>query len=325
MKQKRDFLSFADLSRRDFLDIMGISMRLKRQLEKTKKNRSVLLKKTLIMIFEKPSLRTHASFEIGMTQLGGHALYFGPEHIGLGKREPIEHAAAVLSRMGDILMARVFDHKTVQELARASQVPVINGLSDLEHPCQTLADVLTMTEHKRTLTGLHIAFVGDGENNVAHSLALASGLLGMHLTVASPKGYAMRKDIVRQAKILAATYQGSITETTNPKAAVKGADVVYTDTWVSMGDEKSKAKRLKVLRPYQVNAALMKLAKPDAIFMHDMPAYIGNEVTKEVFDGKQSVVYDQAENRLHAQKGLMVWLLRAKQRKRRTPGEEGMQ
>ena len=319
MKIKHDFLSFADISRKDFLNVIAVSQALKRTLKRTGKNKPVLRGKTLIMIFEKPSLRTHASFDIGMFQLGGHALYFGPEHIGLGKREPVEHAAQVLSRMGNVIMARVFSHETVAELAKYSKVPVINGLSDLEHPCQTLADLLTMVEHKRTLTGLHVAFVGDGENNVAHSLALAAGLLGMHFRIASPKGYEMDRTIASQAKKLAATYQGSISETHNPKDAVKDADVVYTDTWVSMGDEKSKAKRLTALQPYQVNAALMKLAKPDAIFMHDMPAYLGNEVTKDVFDGKQSVVYDQAENRLHAQKGLIVWLLKQKKRRKNTP------
>ena len=302
--KKRDFLSITDFSRRDFLDVLHIASRLK------KKNRLLLKHKTLIMIFEKPSLRTHASFEIGLTQLGGHALYFGPEHIGLGKREPIEHGAKVLSSMGDILMARVFDHNTVVELAKHSNVPVINGLSDLEHPCQILADVMTIAEHKKRLTGLHIAYVGDGENNVTHSLALASGLLGMHVTVASPKGYAMKPEIVSQAKALAKRYHGSITETHDPRAAVRDADVVYTDTWVSMGDEKEKNKRLKVFKPYQINTILMARAKPDAIFMHDMPAYLGNEVTKEVFDSPQSVVYAQAENRLHAQKGLLVFLLK---------------
>lgn len=314
MSKKHDVLSFADLSRRDFLDILASATRLKRELKKKGKNKPVLLRKTLIMIFEKPSLRTHASFEIGMTELGGHALYFGPEHIGLGKREPIEHAANVLSRMGDIIMARVFDHKTVVELARHSRVPVINGLSDLEHPCQTLADLMTMVEHKRSLTGLRVAFVGDGDNNVTHSLALACGMLGMHLTVASPKGYTMDSMIKKHATTLAERYSGSIRETTDPKIAVRGADVVYTDTWISMGDEKSKTKRLKAFRPYQVSASLMKHAKPDAIFMHDMPAYIGNEVTQDVFSCRQSVCYDQAENRLHAQKGLLIFLLKKRRK-----------
>lgn len=285
--KKRDFLSITDLSRRDILDVLAIAGKLKR----SKRKKPILKGKTLVMIFEKPSLRTHASFDIGMFQLGGHALYLGPEHIGLGKRESIEHAANVLSRMGDVLMARVISHQTVVELAKYSLVPVINGLSDLEHPCQILADVMTIAEYKKRLTGLHLAYVGDGENNVTHSLALVSGLLGMHFTCASPKGYTMKTEIVAAAKALAKKYHGSITGTHDPRVAVRDADVVYTSN-------------------NTIITKLMKLAKPEAIFMHDMPAYLGNEVTKEVFDGPQSVVYDQAENRLHAQKGLLVFLLK---------------
>lgn len=316
MKHKRNFLSITDLSRRDILDVLHLAGRLKKQLKKTGRNRAVLKGKTLIQIYEKPSLRTHASFDIGMFQLGGHALYLGPEHIGLGKREPVEHAANVLSRMGDILMARVFDHNTVVELAKYSKVPVINGLSDLEHPCQILADVMTIAEHKKRLTGLHIAFVGDGENNIPHSLALVSGLLGMHFTCASPPagGYTMKPEIVAAAKALAKKYHGSVIETHDPKAAVRDADVVYADILYSMGDEKERVKRLKDLKAYQIHARLMQHAKPDAFFMHDMPAHLGEEVTKDVFDGPQSVVYDQAENRLHAQKGLLVFLLKRRRR-----------
>lgn len=314
MKRKRDLLSVVDLSRRDILDILAIADKLKRGLKKTGKNKPILKGKTLIMVFEKPSLRTHASFDIGMFQLGGHALYFGPEHIGLGVREPIEHAARVLSRMGSIIMARVYSHKTVTSLAEFSSVPVINGLSDLEHPCQILADIMTMVEYKRNLHHLRVAFIGDGNNNVTHSLALACGLLGMHIAVASPKGYAMKPEVAAIARRFAAKYGGSVTETQRPEAAVKNADVVYTDTWVSMGAEKEKQKRLKAFRSYQVNDKLMRLAKSDAIFMHDMPAHLGNEVTKSVFDGPQSVVYDQAENRLHAQKGLVVFLLKNKKK-----------
>ncbi len=310
MKSQRNFLSITDVTRRDILDILTIAGTLKKRLKKFGKNRSVLKGKTLIMIFEKPSLRTHASFDIGMQQLGGHALYLGPEHIGLGNREPVEHAASVLSRMGDVIMARVFDHATVVELAKYSRVPVINGLSDLEHPCQILADIMTMVEYKGRLNGLRVAFVGDGENNVTHSLSLACGLLGMHFVVASPKEYAMNRAVAVKARELAKKYGGSFTQTISPSEAVKEADVVYTDTWVSMGEERTKAKRLKAFRSYQVNAKLMKLAKPEAIFMHDMPAHLGNEVTKDVFNSPQSVVYTQAENRLHAQKGLLVFLLR---------------
>lgn len=310
MPKKRDLLSITDVSSQELLGILSSAKKMKAELAKKGKNSPTLSRKTLIMVFEKPSLRTHASFEIGMTQLGGHALYFGPEHIGLGKREPVEHAAKVLSSMGDIIMARVFAHKTVSELAQYSKVPVINGLSDLEHPCQILADLLTILEQKISFKRLKIAFVGDGENNVTHSLALACGMLGMHFVAASPKGYAMRQDVVDRAVTLASKSHGSVVQTRNPKDAVRDADVVYTDTWVSMGDETSKSLRLKAFRPYQVNASLMKLAKPTAIFMHDMPAYLGNEVTKDVFDCPQSVVYQQAENRLHAQKALLIFLAR---------------
>jgi ornithine carbamoyltransferase len=311
MPKKRDLLSITDLSSQELLGILSVAKKMKVELKKTGKNSPVLSRKTLIMVFEKPSLRTHASFEIGMTQLGGSALYFGPEQIGLGKREPVEHASKVLSSMGDMIMARVFAHKTVSELAMYSKVPVINGLSDLEHPCQILADLLTVLEQKRSFKRLKVAFIGDGENNVTHSLALACGMLGMHFMVASPKGYAMKAEIVGRATDLATKSRGSISQTRNPKDAVRDADVVYTDTWVSMGDETSKSLRLKAFRPYQVSAALMRLAKPTAIFMHDMPAYLGSEVTKEVFDSPQSVVYQQAENRLHAQKALLVFLARS--------------
>lgn len=312
MIKKRDILSITDLTRRDFLDILGLSAKLKRQRKKTGKNKPLLKGKSLIMVYEKPSLRTHASFDIGMFELGGHALYLGPEHIGLGVREPVEHVAKVLSRMGHAIMARVFAHETVSQLAKFATVPVINGLSDLEHPCQILADILTIVEHKGSLNKLRIAFIGDGNNNVTHSLALVSGLLGMHIVVASPKGYGMRSEIVAKANKLAVRYGGSVSQTLNPNIAAKDADVVYTDTWISMGEERQKAKRLKAFRPYQVDAALMNLAKPDALFMHDMPAHLGQEVTQDVFDGPQSVVYDQAENRLHAQKGLLVFLLKGK-------------
>lgn len=311
---KKDFLSITDFTGWQIRSLLELAADLKRELKTLGQNAPVLSGKTLIMIFEKPSLRTHASFEIAMTQLGGAALYFGPEHIGLGKRELVAHAAKVLSRMGDVLMARVFDHQMLIELAFHSRVSVINGLSDLEHPCQILADLATMQEHKGKLKGLHLAFVGDGQNNVTHSLLLAAGLMGIHCAVASPKGYMPNPDVVKRAEELAGISLGSIHLTHNAKEAVTGADVVYTDTWVSMGDEGEKTKRLKDFASYQVNASLMKLAKDDALFMHDMPAYLGQEVTREVFDSTQSVVFHQAENRLHVQKALLVWLLKGGER-----------
>lgn len=309
MLKKRDFLSITDFSKAEIVQVLDLAVKFKREYKRTGKNTPLLQSKTLIMIFEKPSLRTHASFEIGMTQLGGHAIYFGPQHIDLGKREPIEHGAKVLSAMANVIMARVFAHETVIELAKYSTVPVINGLSDREHPCQILADLLTIKELKGGFHGLKLAYFGDGENNIPHSLALVCGILGMHFVCASPKQYEMKREIASQAKKLARNSGGSITETADPKQAITQADVVYTDTWVSMGDEKEKSKRLKIFPSYRVDSELIKMANPNAVFMHDMPAYLGNEVTKEVFDGPQSVVYTQAENRLHVQKALLVFLL----------------
>lgn len=306
---KKDFLSIEDLNKKEVLEVLHMAQELKKTAKNKGGSKPVLKNKTLVMMFEKPSLRTRLSFEIGMTQLGGHAIYLGPSDIGLGVRESVADIARVASQMGDLIMARVFKHNTVVELAKHSIVPVINGLSEMEHPCQTLADVLTIIENKGACKGLKVAYIGDSENNVTHSLALVSGLLGIHFVTASPKGYWMKKEIVARAKKLAKKNGGSITEVLEPYVAVKGADVVYTDTWVSMGDEAQKTKRLKIFRPYQVTKSLMGLAKKEAIFMHDLPAYRGKEVTSEVIDGPQSVVFEQAENRLHAQKALMLYLL----------------
>lgn len=301
------FLSITDLKAWQVRGVLSLASDLKREHKRFGSNAPILAGKTLAMIFEKPSLRTRLSFEAGMTQLGGHAVCLND--IGLGVRESAAHVARVAGSMADAVLARVFDHQTLLELAAHSSTPVINGLSDLEHPCQILADLLTIQEYKGTLKGSHLAFVGDGENNITHSLLLAAGLLGMHITVASPKGYLPLPSILKKAKDLAQVSLGSINVIQDPKKAVAGADVVYTDTWVSMGDEGEKENRLRDLAPYQVTSKLMKLAKPNAIFMHDMPAYLGQEVTKEVFESTQSVVFDQAENRLHAQKALLVGLM----------------
>lgn len=308
MKPKH-LLSITDITQKNILAVLNLAVKLKREYRGARRSKALLAEKTLIMIFEKPSLRTRLSFEIGMTQLGGHAIYLAPSDIGLGVRESVSDVAKVASRMGDIIMARTFKHITVTELARHSHVPVINGLSDLEHPCQILADLLTITEYKGKLAGLKLAFVGDGDNNVTHSLALASGILGIHFSVASPNGYAMLPQITQAAIKLATKTGGSIMQTTDPVHAVMDADIVYTDTWVSMGDEAQKIKRLKAFSPYQVTQKLMSHAKQNVLFMHDLPAYRGNEVATEVIDGQQSIVFDQAENRLHAQKALMVYLL----------------
>lgn len=300
----KHFLSINDLTTKDILTIFALAIKLKKELKKKGHNKPLLDRKTLAMIFEKPSLRTRVSFETGMTQLGGHAIYLGPSDIQLGKRETASDAARNLCRMADIIMARVFEHKVLIELASGSAVPVINALSDMEHPCQAMADVLTILEHKKKLRGLKLAYVGDGENNVTHSLALLCDKLGMSFACGSPKGYEMKKVIVN-------LLHHPILLSSSPLNVVTGADVVVTDTWVSMGDEAEKKKRLKVFPPYQVNKKLMARAKPDAIFMHCLPAYRGLEVTNEVIDGPQSVVFDEAENRLHVQKALIIHLLKA--------------
>lgn len=311
MNFPKDLLRISDLTAPQFLSLLKIAQTLKKELKTKGKNRPLLANKTLAMIFEKPSLRTRVSFEAGMTQLGGHAIYLAPADIQLGVRESIADVAGTLAKMIDGIMARVFKHETLIGLAENSnEVPIINGLSDLEHPCQILADMLTILEKKGKLKGISLAFVGDGENNVTHSLALASGLLGIDFRVASPKGYKMLPNITAEAKKLAAKNGGKITETENPKEAVRNADVIYTDTWISMGDEKTKKKRLKIFKSYQITQAVMKLAKKNAIFMHDMPAYRGNEVEASVIDGPQSVIFDQAGNRLHAQKAILAVLLK---------------
>ncbi len=299
----------SNLTPTELTQVLALSVRLKKD-QMRKGNNHIFKDKTLAMIFEKPSLRTRVSFETGMTQLGGHAIYLGPNDIQMGKRESVADIAATLSRYVDIIMARVFEHATLEELAKYSSVPVINALSDLEHPCQVTADLLTMLEHKGRLKGLSVAFVGDGENNVTHSLAIAAGMLGMDFRVANPKGFAMNRDIAAEANRFAKKSHGQVREFSNPQEAVAGVDVVYTDTWISMGDEAEKEKRLRTFRGFQVTPELMKFAKRDAVFMHDMPAYRGNEVAQSVIDGPQSIIFDQAENRLHAQKGIMVYLAR---------------
>ncbi|MEK7522297.1 MAG: ornithine carbamoyltransferase [Patescibacteria group bacterium] len=306
---KKDFLSITDLSKEEIIYLIELAITLKEELINNGVNMSYLKNKTLTMIFEKPSLRTRVSFETAMTQLGGHAINLTQIDIGIGQRESAMDVAKVISSMTDVVMARVFRHSLVEELAKHSLVPVINGLSDLEHPCQILADLLTIYECKKKFYGLKIAYFGDSENNIPHSLALASGILGMNFITASPKGYWIKKDIAETAKKTAKKNGCQIIETDDPKRAADNADVIYTDTWISMGDEEEEQKRLKIFPPYQVTKKLMNLAKKDAMFMHDMPIYRGHEVSSEVIDGKQSIIFHQAENRLHAQKALLIYLL----------------
>ena len=263
--------------------------------------------RSLVQIFEKPSLRTRLSFDIAMAELGGHASYLSPAEVGLGRRESVSDVARVVSRMVDAVVLRTHAHETVEEFARHSAVPVVNGLSDLEHPCQALADVLTVRERKG-LAGTVAAYIGDG-NNVAHSLMLCAAKAGLSLRIACPPGYEPQSRFVELARQAAAASGARLELGHDPAAAVAGADVIYTDVWTSMGQEAEYERRRRAFQGFQVNAALLARAKPDAIVMHDLPAHRGEEVTDEVIDGPQSVVFEQAENRLHAQKAVLCWLL----------------
>lgn len=305
--KKSDFLSLSDFSASELLNVLMLAQTLKKEQKENIDHSEILRGKVLTMLFEKPSLRTKLSFEIGMKQFGGHAVYFGQSEIGLGKRESVADIAKVISSMSDVLMARIFDHAVLEELAAHAQIPVINGLSDLEHPCQILADLLTIIEQKGTLEGLAISYVGDGNNNIVHSFLLASVLLKFHFRVASPPGYRVNRSLVEKAKRIDSSF--AFVETSDPRTVVSNADVVVTDTWVSMGKELEREKRLAVFFPYQVNDDLMGLAKKDAIFLHCLPAHRGEEVTADVIDGPQSYVFEEAENRLHVQKAMLSYLL----------------
>ena len=269
---------------------------------------TLLAGKTLALLFEKPSLRTRVSFDVAIRELGGHCIYLSPPEVGLGSREPISDVARVLSRYVDGIAARTFEHETVEELARHATVPVINALSAAEHPCQALADLLTVREKKGALRGLTLAYVGDGDN-VAASLALGCAMAGMRFRIASPEGYELPASVVAQARELARANGGSIELLRKPHEATAEADVVYTDVWASMGQEAERAERREAFAGYTVDGEVMSKAKRDAIFMHDLPAHRGEEVTAEVIDGAQSVVFDQAENRLHAQKAVLALVM----------------
>jgi ornithine carbamoyltransferase len=298
----RDFLSLQDFTPPEMEALLQLALRVKAN---PASYRSALEGKTLAMLFEKPSLRTRATFEIGMGHLGGRALYLGPQEIGLGKRESVPDVARNLSRWVDAIMARVFSHQTVTGLADHATVPVINGLSDCEHPCQALGDYLTLLEHKSKLAGLTLAWVGDG-NNVCHSLIAGAARLGVRMRVGTPPGYEPDAAVVAAAEEAG----GRIQLTYDPAEAVQGADAVYTDVWASMGQEAEAEARRQVFSPFQVNGELMRRAGPQALFMHCLPAHRGEEVTDEVIDAPTSIVYDQAENRLHSQKAILLALLR---------------
>jgi len=300
----KDFLSINDCSPELLKELLRISTRLK-SLYSVGGNDLCLPGKTLAMLFEKPSLRTRISFQVAMTDLGGNAIYVKPEDIGgIGKREPIKDMARVLSRYVDGIMARTFEHGTVTELAAFATVPVINALTDWLHPCQAMADVLTIEEHCGELEGVKIAFIGDG-NNVARSLAFASAKLGMKMVVASPAGYQLDAESIDKANEISAD---SVRQTSDPTQAVVDADIIYTDTWVSMGQEEEKQKRCADFAGFQVNAELLKSA-PRAKIMHCLPANRGLEITDEAAESPNSIMFDQAENRLHFQRALLKKLM----------------
>lgn len=303
----KSLASLDHFTREEIEQILKTSGVLKLQLLRGQEH-PVLKGKTLAMIFEKPSTRTRVSFEVGMWQLGGYALYLSSGDLQLGRGETIVDTARTLSRYVNGIMARVFFHQTILDLIQHSKVPVINGLSDFSHPCQGLADLFTVYEKKGRLEGLKLAYVGDG-NNVAHSLIDGCSNVGMNIVLACPKGYEPDSKVVAQGKKEARKNGSEVRVTDNPKEAVKGADIIYTDVWASMGKEKEHAERVKILKPYQVNSKLVKGAKEDYIFMHCLPAHRGEEVTDEVADSKNSVIFDQAENRLHTQKALMALIM----------------
>jgi len=296
---KRDFLSIFDLSKKEIFELLELSRNIKLS-QKNRIEQPILRNHTLAMIFEKPSLRTRITFETGMTQLGGHAIYLAPQDIQLGKRETVADAAKNISRWVDMIMARVFAHKTVKELSKNATIPVINALSDLEHPCQIMCDLFTILEHKESLKNVTVTYIGDG-NNVCNSLIAAASLLNLRLKVATPKGYEPHKEYLKNAR--------TVQVYNIPEKAVRNTDIVYTDVWTSMGQENETAQRKKIFAKFQVNKKLLKLAKKTALVMHCLPAHRGEEITADIIDGPQSIVFDQAENRLHTQKALMIWLL----------------
>ena len=299
----KDLLSISDLGSEDIRLLISNAIDMKAEGWS-----SLLSGKVLALMFEKPSLRTRVSFEVAMRQLGGHTIYLSPAEVGLGKRESVSDVARVLSRYVDAITVRTFSHQTLEVLARYAGVPVINALSDLEHPCQALADLLTIYEKKGRLEGVTLAYIGDG-NNVAHSLLLAASLAGVNFRIASPDGYRVQERILHLAQGYAIDSGAEIFCTEEPRLAVSGADVVYTDVWASMGQEVEADRRRRIFDGYQVNSELMSLAREDAILMHPLPAHRGEEVAEDILDSPQSVVLDQAENRMHLQKALLAGML----------------
>ncbi|MBU0703877.1 MAG: ornithine carbamoyltransferase, partial [Chloroflexi bacterium] len=310
----RHFLSMLDFSREEILAVLDTAHELKdvygshrRAARAEARGSAPLAGKTLAMIFQKPSLRTRVSFETGMTLLGGHAIYLAPTDISLGKRETTEDIAIVLARYVDIIMARVFGHNIVEDLANHSTVPVINGLSDHEHPCQALADLQTVLERRGRLAGLNFVFCGDG-NNVAHSLMFAGALSGMNVTVVTPPGYEPKAQVLSESQKIGSSTGAKIKASNDLAGSVKGADVIYTDVWASMGQEAEAAERKRTFEDYRIDAETMKRADPQAVILHCLPAHYGDEIDYATSRLPNSAIFDQAENRLHAQKALMVHL-----------------
>ena len=308
----RHLLTLTDLTKDEILEIIEEAKNIK----KNPGNYLDSMKdKTLLMIFAKPSLRTRISFEVGMTQMGGHGIYYDISTSPMGKKESIADTARTSSRYVNLVMARLFEHKDIEEYAKNSSVSVINALTNFSHPCQIIADLMTINEKKGDLKGLKLAYLGDSNNNVTHSLILGCTKVGMNISIASPEGkeFEPQESIIEEGKKNAEETECELILTNNPEEAVKDADVVYTDSWMSYHIPKEKeAERIEIFKQYQVNSELMKKAKPDAIFMNCLPAMRGYEQTEEVIDGPQSVVFDEAENRLHAQKALMLFLLNQK-------------
>jgi ornithine carbamoyltransferase len=307
---QKDFLSIRDLSLYEFSQLLDHATEVKKHPDKYRK---ALKHQILAMIFQKPSLRTRMTFEAGMLQLGGEAIYLAPSDIQMGSRESAYDIGKNLERWVDGIMIRTFGHQIAVDLAASTKIPVINALTDLSHPCQAMADFLTLREHKGSLANLKLAYVGDG-NNVCHSLMLAAARGGTKMAVGTPAGYEPDPGMVRAAREDGKDTGFTLTLTTSADEAASGADAVYTDVWASMGQEAEKEKRATIFAPYQVNARLMSHAKKDAIFMHCLPAHRGDEVTDEVIDSPNSVVYDEAENRLHAQKAILLALMGKKDR-----------
>lgn len=303
----RDFISIHDFTREEVAYILEAGLQLKK-MQKQGLPHPYLAGKTLGMIFQKASTRTRVAFEVGMYQLGGHALFLSPRDIQLGRGETVKDTALVLSRMLDGIMIRTFDHNEVLELARWADIPIINGLTDLLHPTQVIGDLMTIQEHKGQLQGLNLAFIGDG-NNMAHSLLFGGAKVGMNITIASPSGFEPDADILDQARQDARETGATLKVVADPREAIKGADVVYTDVWASMGQENEAIDKEKMFLQYQVNRQLLAQAKKDAIVLHCLPAKRGKEITDEVMDGPQAVVFDEAENRLHAHKAIMALVM----------------